>query len=371
MNQTLNQSIQQILNGLIPIPQLVQTANSLLPLFGMLGMLMIMIGLFMVIPARDRVLSDFARAGILAVCAVSSPWFLALAEESANALVGAIGSTVPGMDWLPVNNPGPNDLTMDYTKPFGVLAKYIAAAGTADFKPWDIWKWNEYIFRAGAVAFCGLVAALTVFIMQALLILQKLILILSVPLLPVFIGCLMLPAMHGTSVHFFKSVIATVCWPVAWAIVHIGTMAALGNIPALNLGSGVGEIMVACASLAITCCYMIVGTLAAPLLIYGMLTRGSNFAAGLMGGVAGAGAAHIVNISRSAGAVGGAAVGSLAGPSGVSAGALAGSHAGEMLALPASAVSSVGSSLSGNHAHPSSRSAAAADVAIQAIRRRA
>jgi hypothetical protein len=70
--------------------------------------------------------------------------------------------------------------------------------------------------------------------MKALLILQKVIVILSGPLTVVFIALLGIPATHGSAINFLKTFIGTLCWPVGWVIGNLGTMAMMTNMRTPN-----------------------------------------------------------------------------------------------------------------------------------------
>ena len=62
----------------------------------------------------------------LFVCIVGSPWIIGIAQQIANALVGAVASAIPNMGWLVVNNPNDASLSMDFSKPFQVLSQFVA-----------------------------------------------------------------------------------------------------------------------------------------------------------------------------------------------------------------------------------------------------
>jgi hypothetical protein len=160
---------------------------------------------------------------------------------------------------------------------------------------------------------------------------------------------------------------------VGWAIVHVGTMAALQALQPPGLNAQLGELILGFGTLGIACLWPVVGTIGAPILIAMMVTSGTNFAVGMVGSFASAAGRHAARGARSGGAVAGAlAGGTLAGPAGVPVGASMGAGAGGTLALPlTSATESAEGINGGRRAIPSSRSARAADAAIALIKARA
>ena len=87
-------------------------------------------------------------------------------------------------------------LSMDFSKPFGIISQYIGWQDWHDsmVPVWELNKWADYLTRALFIFADRLVVAcITVFIMQAMLIIQKLILVFSKLLVPIFIACLSLP----------------------------------------------------------------------------------------------------------------------------------------------------------------------------------
>jgi hypothetical protein len=83
-------------------------------------------------------------------------------------LVNDIASAAPSMAWLPVPNPGPASLTLDYSKPFNIIAQYIGGniAPPAGIQFWNPAEDLQYVFRTLLIGAFGFVAAVTVIIME-------------------------------------------------------------------------------------------------------------------------------------------------------------------------------------------------------------
>jgi hypothetical protein len=369
-----NINIQTWLNQMLPIPQLVQITGQVLIYFIMASSIIVVAGCWMTMSQTDEIKGTVFRTGVIVACIASSPWFLTLTEQIANTLVGAIATADPALNWLIVNNPpGNSALAMDYSKPFAVIGQYVGGtfANTGGMQWWEVGKEFDYLSRGAVIGFCGFVACWTVLIMQLLLILQKLILVVSGPLMPVFVASLLLPATHGSGVNFLKQLVGVACWPIGWAIVHIGTMAFLQTLHPPAWTAGLGELILAGIGLSFICLYMVLGTIAAPGLIVLTVIGGSNFANHLMAGVASAAGQHASRGLKSGGAVTGALIGSAAGPGGAATGAAIGAQVGGMAAAPVTAATEAADGVNGGRrAVPSSRSAGFADAAIAEIKRR-
>jgi hypothetical protein len=300
-----------------------------------------------------------------------SPLFLTLAEVIANGLVQAVGSAAPQLNWLIVNNPGVNDLTLDYTKPFQVLAKYVGGTFVQTGNPqwWEIGKWADYGIRAAFISICGFAAVITVFIMEAMLILQKLIVVMSAPLMPVFVACLMLPSAHGSGEAFLKHLAGILCWPISWALIHIGTMAVLQNVQPPAWTASLGTLFAATTVLCLICFCMVVMTITGPAAIAMTVARGSNFHQQVSGAAVSTAGQHADSGLKSGGAVGGAVMGTYGGPAGVAIGSSIGSNIGGLIGMPISAATESSEALNGGRrAIPNSRSAGVADMAVKRIK---
>jgi hypothetical protein len=294
------------------------------------------------------------------------------ARQIANQLVLGIGNVFPAqLNWLVVNNGGM--ATMDYTKPFKTIGAFIGGSFTqTPNNPIDWGAWSQYIVRCGMITFCGVVATVTVFIMEGLLLIQQAIVAISGPLVPMFVGCLMLPVAHGTAVSFFRNVAGVLMWPVGWAIGHIATVSMLMNLRPPNWAAGLEEIIAAGFALGLVCLCMLAVTTMAPGLIYLTVTKGANFAQHLVGGFASALGQHAGRGAQGAGAVGGALAGAMGGPAGALAGAQIGANIGGAMAMPINAMTGAAEMMNGGrHVISSSKSRALADAAVKQIIKRA
>src|SRR4029077_8150252 len=149
------------------------------------------------------------------------------------------------------------------------------------------------------------------------------------------IANLSLPSAQGSAQNFLKGVFGVVCWPVGWAIVHVGTMAALQALRAPSINASLGELILGFATLAVVCLWPVVGTIGAPWMIAKMVTSGTNFAQSMVGAFSSALGQHAARGLQAGGAGTGAVVGgAVAGPGGAAAGASLGGKAGSALALP-------------------------------------
>ena len=332
-------NIQQWLNTLVPMAQIAQVVNQVLPAFVIVAAMILVIGYYIGIVSSPSVFPPLTKLILLFVCIAGSPWMLGIAQQIANALVGVVASAIPNMGWLVVNNPNDATLSMDFSKPFGIISQYIAGktgpAPPGPFAEGELNKWAAQSTRALFIFVTAGVACITVFIMQAMLIIQKLILVFSKLLVPIFTACLSLPSAEGSGQNFLKSIAGVMCWPVGWAIVHIATMAGLQALQPPSLNAQLGELLLSFGALAVVCLWMVVGTIGAPKLIANAVTSGTNFATGMVGGFASAAGQHAARGLKAGGAVAGALVGGAhAGPAGAPAGASWGSKAGGALALP-------------------------------------
>jgi hypothetical protein len=371
---TTNTTIQGWLNALVPLAQIVKICNAILPAFVLVAIMLLAIGYVISLCGSDEVFAPSISLIVLFACIAAAPWLMSIAQSIANGLVGAVASVDPQLNWLVVNNPNNQSLALNFTQPYGVIGQYVAGAtGPAPAASlFEIGKWPDYIMRAITVAITGGVACVTVFIMQVMLVLQKLIIVGSGPLMPIFIACLSIPAARGSAQNFIKAVLGTMCWPVGWALAHVGTMAALQNLQAPSWNASLGQLILSFITLAVICLWMVVGTIGAPALIAWSVTHGTNFAAGLVGTYASAAGQHASSAVKSGATVAGALAGSSMGPAGAVTGASIGAMAGNVASAPIASATQSAEGVNGSrHPIPSSRSAAAADLALKAIKARA
>jgi hypothetical protein len=365
--------IEQWLEQLIPISKLVQLTNAASFSFILVAWLIVVIGFHLSADShRDNSMRPIFRAAGLIVAIACVSFFLTLLQELASGLVTAIVSVDPDLAWIPVQNSNDASLALDFSKPYAVLGQFTIVQLTPPqgMDLMDLSKWTDYLMRGAVLLAAATMAALTVFIMQVLLILQKLILIGSKLIAPLFIASFGLPAAQGAAQNFLKTIIAVACWPVGWALVHLGTMAALRNLHAPNWNATLIDLIASLAPLVIVCLWMFVGTVGTPLLIARAVTSGSNFAADMLGRAGATLGYHGANAVRSGGTMGGAVIGSaVAGPAGTAIGATAGGAMGNTLASPIAGATEATHGVGdlANRALPSSRSAAAADALVKGL----
>jgi hypothetical protein len=369
-----NQSIQHWLEQLIPISKLVQLTNAAALPFILIAWLIVVIGFHLTAGTHhDNMVHPIFRAAGLILAIACVPFFLALLQGLASGLVAAIVSVDPDLAWIPVQNPSDASLALDFTKPYAVLGQFIwlrMTQGVSAGSLLDLSKWTEYIMRGLLLLTAAAMAALTVFVMQVMLVLQKLILVSSKLIAPLFIASLGIPAAQGAAQNFLKTLIAVACWPVGWVLVHLGTMAALRNLHTPNPNATLFELFTALLPLFIVCLWMFVGTVGIPLLIGRAVTSGSNFAADMLGRAGATLGYHGANAVRSSGTAAGAVIGSaVAGPAGTAIGATVGGAMGNTLASPIGGATEATHGVGdfANRALPSSRSAAAADAVVKGL----
>ena len=384
----MNMTITHWLNTLVPMSNIIAIVDQVLPAFIVVAFMILVIGYYFGIIGSETVFAPSSRLIVLFACIAGAPWMLAIGQEIANALVESVAAADPGLNWLVVNNPSTNSinantqfginsslydssLALNFEKPFDIISQYMTAkTGPAPGLHLD--KWPDYIMRCLFIFLTGLVACFTEFIMQAMLIIQKLIMVFSKLLVPIWIACLSLPAAQGSAQNFLKSVLGVMCWPVGWAIVHVGTMAAFQALQAPSFNAQLGELVLSFATLTVACLWPVVGTIGAPFLIAKMVTSGTNFAQGMVGAFASTAGQHAARGLQAGGKVTGALFGGVAaGPAGAAAGASLGGKVGEAMAAPVvSATESAEGANEGRRAIPSSRSAKVADAAIGLIKAR-
>src|SRR6266436_4500860 len=119
--------------------------------------------------------------------------------------------------------------------------------------------------------------------MQLILLVQKVIILLSGPILPLAIGALFIPAAQGSAQNILRSIVGVLCWPLGWGFASIGTTATLNLLQAPLWGSNPGSIIAAVVPFGLVCIWMVITAIGAPFLISGLVTRGTNAIAGMVG----------------------------------------------------------------------------------------
>ena len=369
----MNQTISGWLAQLVPLAQIAQICKQILPAFVLIAVMLLVIGYVIKLVGSEEVTAPTASTIVLFASIAAAPWLVTIAQSLVNGLVGAIASADPQLSWLVVNNPGQGAMSLNFSQPFSVIGQYVA--GAPGPMPagglFELSKWPDYIMRVLVIGITGVVAAITVALMEIMLIIQAVIMSMSAPLLPIFIACLAIPAARGTGQNFIKFTLGIMAWPLGWAIGHIGTMAALQNLKAPSWNASLGQLVLSLIVLAVICTWMLVVTIGAPALIARTVVSGTNFAAGLAGGVAAVGLAGAASAARAGGGIAGAVAGSPAGPAGVATGAALGSQAGGVAAAGIGLVAQSVDGLDGGQTVPTAKSAGVADAAVAAIKKRA
>jgi hypothetical protein len=368
-------SIQRWLHDLAPVETIAQVINQVQIEFIAVGAFILVIGYMIDCIESSTPIRPTARVAVLFVAIAASPWFVSLGEGIVSGIVRSIAAVDPQMNWLLVNNQNDYSMAMNFAKPYHVLSQFVAGKFQTNAPGWDVSKWGDYIMRALCIAWVGIAAGVTVFVMEVVLVIQKLIMIGSRPFMPIFIACLSIPAANGSARSFLKGVIGVICWPIGWAIVHMATMAALQNLHPPAWNASIGELFLAAVILTGISAWMVTATAGAPLLMSRKVTNGASFAAGAVAGWATRMGHHASNAIRSSSTVGGALGGAaLGGPGGMSAGAAVGasvgSKVGSAVASPIGTAAQAAEPFNeAKQTVPSSRSEAAANLALKGLKK--
>jgi hypothetical protein len=369
--QTPVDGIQALFN-LVPLGRIANLFNAVMPAFVLVAVVMLLAGYTMHLAAHGEPFHVSGRLGVLFAVLVSSLWLIQTGQQIANALVAVIASLDPALAWLVVPNPGDDSLSMNFGQVFVTIGRYVAGSwqGSPAW-PWELFRWSDYAWRLIAVGLTGIFAWVTMFLMEATLLIQKLILIGSRPFVPIFVAGLFLPSVQGSAQNFFKGLCGVMCFPVGWALAHVVTMAMIQGLQSPAWGGPPGAVLFAVVQLMVICLWMVIATAGAPAAILFTVYNGTNFVGRLGGSMVSAASQHAANLTRSGAKVGGAIAGLPGGPAGVAIGAQVGSMVGNVAASPFSSLAQGASSISGHqHPVPNSRSAAAADAAIRSLRKR-
>lgn len=215
--------------------------------------------------------------------------------------------------------------------------RYFKQAGDAVSNAAD--KFNPEYWVAVIVTYLmAFVGGLAILLMQALLLAQQAIVILSTCILPVFIAFIVMGGSQaGIGVAFIRSLWGVLCWPIGWGIVNIGATAGIAVLSTSTDG-GVLSAFALLLQFTLIALWIIVGTIMVPFSIQRMLTHGANAAARMVmatAGAAGAGGAMIGG--KLGGMIGGIAGGGgmkgamMGGTKGAIAGGLVGGPAGALM----------------------------------------
>jgi hypothetical protein len=358
----------------LPLSQFATLTSQVMPAFVAVAVVMLLAGYTMQLAADGEPFRITGRLAVLFLALASSLWWVQLGQQIANGLVSAVGTLAPSLNWLIVSNPGDASLALNFSQPYAVIGQYVT--GTWGNRPafLDLPKWSDYLWRSLFISAAGFVAVVTVFIMEVMLVLQKLILLGSRPFVPLFVAGLLLPSVQASSQNFLKILCAILCWPVGWALAHLFTMSLLQKLSPPLWDASPGTLFLEVCQLGLICLWMVVATVVAPAAMTLTVVGGGNFAARVMGATSSAAGQHASNVIRSGATVAGAAAGVAGGPVGVAAGAAVGGFLGGMAAGPISSATQSAEGAGGErerHPVPNSRSAAAADAAVAILKKTA
>lgn len=356
----------------LPISQFATLTSQIMPAFVAVAFVMLLAGYTMQLAADGEPFRITGRLTILFLALASSLWWIQLGQQIANGLVSAVGSLAPSLNWLIVSNPSDASLALNLSQPYQVIGQYVT--GTWGQTPGflDLPKWADYLWRSAFISAAGVVAVVTVFIMEVMLVLQKLILLGSRPFVPIFVAGLLLPSVQASSQNFFKILCAILCWPVGWALAHLFTMGLLQKLSPPLWDASPGTLFLEVCQLGLICLWMVIATVVAPAAMTMTVVGGGNFAARVMGATASAAGQHASNVIRSGATIAGAAAGVAGGPAGVAAGATIGSFVGGVAASPISSATQSAEGVGGERQPvPNSQSAAAADAAVALLKKAA
>jgi hypothetical protein len=359
-------TFQRWLHDLIPFDALVALVNDVTIDFVLVACLILAAGLISRLQGEHDPVRPYVMAMVLFACIAMGRTFLDRGEMLVYALVQQIVQRVPSLSWILVNNPTDITFMMNFDAPYKAIAQYVKGSFQhEDTHWWEVLKQGEYFARSAMVFVAGMAAAVTVFIMEAMLVLQKLILVSSRLFLPLAIASLSLPAASGAGVKFIKAIIGTTAMPLAWAIGHLGTMAVLSHLQTPTWDASLGEVFREVAILAGICIWMFVVTTAGPSALSALVIAGNNPGASVLGKAGGEVANLASNVVKDSAVAGGAMAGAaMGGAAGVAAGAKAGSILGGFAAQPIATASQGIEDSTGTHApHKPSFSAHVADGA--------
>lgn len=370
--QTSNVNGIMGLFGGVPFGNLASLFNQVMPAFVFVAAVMLLAGYTMHLASNGEPFHVSGRLLALFAVLASSLWTIQTGQRIVNALVGVIAALDPALNWLVVPNPDDNALSMDFAQVFVTIGRYVAGTWSNGPSLWELFHWSDYAWRLILVGLAGFFAWATAFLMELLLVLQKLILIGARPFVPLFVAGLLLPGVSGSSQNFFKDLVGVMCWPIGWALGHVVTMYLVRGLQTPSWAGSPGDVFFATVQLAVLCLWMLIVTFGAPAAIQWTVHNGGNFSARMFGSMAGALSTHAANLTRSGASVAGALAGLPGGPAGVALGASVGSAVGGFAASPFSNLASSAAAVGGQvHPVPNSRSRTAADAAIREIRKRA
>ena len=194
--------------------------------------------------------------------------------------------------------------------------------GSSKTSLWDVlWSKDGGIGHAIFYAAIFLNSKIALAIMFLFSVVQKLLVLFQIGMAPVFLAMFLIGPLKGLAGQFVMKLIAVQLWPLGWAIAHSLTnslleMAARNQVYEISKGITIGGPQTSFFILVVSL-WILISTLAAPLLISKLLATGANAGSALLSAVGGA------MVQAGLFAVSGGATAALAGGSGAVAGGTA------------------------------------------------
>jgi hypothetical protein len=364
----MNQTLQNIINTLIPLKQIAEICRGVYVPFALVGFFLLCVGFIMALARHETVHEPLARMIMLAAAIGGAPWFLSITQDIVTALVNAIGHLAGG-SWEVTAGKGA--LAMDWTAAYKQLGAFVTGnyPDTSGTQWYEFGKWFSYAVQEILIVATAIFAGITIIIMELILLVQQIILLMSGPILPLAIGSLFIPAAQGSAQKILKGIVGVICWPIGWGMGSLGWMATLKLLKAPTWGANPGSIMVILIPFFVVCIWMSLSAVGSPMIISAAVTRGTNAIASMIGATAAAGAYLGAGALGAGGSIVGASAAKTA--AGVGAAANSGGNIGSALAFPLRSMGeSMGKFGGGGNAAPSNYSQGVADAAIARIKAR-
>jgi hypothetical protein len=370
-------SVQWWIAQLVPLSTIDNVARQITPLFYAIGALLIVFGFWGRLGSSHSKASTVIWVVVLMVAMGSSVWWLGVVQQMVASLVTSISSLSGTGSMVATGQQVGNNQTttvISFAPMAQALAVYTQGTWSTSSPSMglnlgaDLQLLGNYIARLVVIGLILLTAITAVCIMTIMSTLQQLIVILSQPFLPLFVGMLALDSTRGNAHNFFKQLIGVVAWPVGWVLVFMGAAAALGQLPSPNWAGDIGQLIMVFLQTFVVCLWIGVGVITVPRLVSWLVVKGDNFAAGMVGAATSVAGQTVTNMMSAGGGVAGAGLGAGLGMG--SFGAQAGAAIGSGLAN-ASPISGITQGIEGgtgvSSTTPNAASRGAADAAVQRI----
>ena len=168
----------------------------------------------MAIHRHETPYEPLGRFILLAAAIGAAPWFLAITQDIVTGLVNAIGSLAGGSWEVTPNSNG--GLAMNWTSPYKQLGTFVAGnfPDVSGTQWWEFGKWFTYAVQEILIVATAAFATVTIIIMQLILIVQRIIILMSGPIMPLAIAALFLPAAQGSAQKFSRESLALFAGPL-------------------------------------------------------------------------------------------------------------------------------------------------------------